>query len=573
MGSAAAAWLVANAVALLLLAVVLGGWARARADVRRAIIAALLCGGIAVAGVLLFTPTPIPIGWVTVLHEGRSAANVRQLYGQTAHAGIGFHYLVDLVTRRDLTTLPAVVKLNLCLAAANTIIFAALAGARLSSRWGGLVFGALYLANINTIHAAFSETPAMAWTTLFWLGCVAAAAIADRDHTTPRLRRLAVALLALIAGLAALLRGELLVIGAPAVAVAVAKEWGVEAAIRRGAARAWTLVRGLLAGPLWVLLAAVAAGLAIAFVPWLGAVSYLIDGLAPLNLSFLLLPQKLGMFLPVAVIALFILGVIDTTRRCLQFFLLPIAVLSLAKVYASATQGVLESFRYLTFLTPPVFLLAVFGVDALAELARRQAWPSWWRRAAILLAALSVSAWQPLGPREIFGLRQHLPGLATPIPLLARNQQSEVRYLLDLVGRHPECTFLIRTPDIGRVSDGPRGYRWSAFGGGVPSTETSDRGQSAGEAAAALAPDATCVLFYRSLDCNLVGVDDCRGVVGDTALEERVLPNLPYSDVLSYGEHVPEIRLAAYPVVPPAPPVAAQSPSRPRDGTAPAVAR
>jgi hypothetical protein len=35
------------------------------------------------------------------------------------------------------------------------------------------------------------------------------------------------------------------------------------------------------------------------------------------------------------------------------------------------------------------------------------------------------------------------------------------------------------------------------------------------------------------------------------ALEERVLENLPYSDITEYGAHRAEIRLGVYPVVPP----------------------
>jgi hypothetical protein len=58
------------------------------------------------------------------------------------------------------------------------------------------------------------------------------------------------------------------------------------------------------------------------------------------------------------------------------------------------------------------------------------------------------------------------------------------------------------------------------------------------------------VLLYRSLDCDRVGLDDCRGeTAGRIPLEERVLENLPYSEIYEYGAHRPEIRLGVYPLV------------------------
>ncbi|RDJ94299.1 hypothetical protein B4Q13_15445, partial [Lacticaseibacillus rhamnosus] len=80
-----------------------------------------------------------------------------------------------------------------------------------------------------------------------------------------------------------------------------------------------------------------------------------------------------------------------------------------------------------------------------------------------------------------------------------------------------------------------------AFGATVPRlVEHVDAG-GAGDVervAAELASDAACVLFYRSLDCDLVGSDDCRTETeGRAPLEERVLENLPYSEIYEYGAH------------------------------------
>jgi len=232
--------------------------------------------------------------------------------------------------------------------------------------------------------------------------------------------------------------------------------------------------------------------------------------------------------------------------------LLPITLLILFKMYAAASQGMFEGFRYLTFLTPVVMFLALFGFRELSYWAERQGWPPWWKRSAVLLLMLSMGAWQPLGPRELFGRRQELPGLASVAPLLAWNQQTEVRYLLDLITRYPECVFLAKTPQSESIGKGPTGYRWSVFGTAVVHyQEVLDNGGTLEQIARQVAPTASCVFFYRSLDCSLIDFDQCRAEIeGRVALEERTLPNLPYTDANSYGAHRAEIHLGVYPVVP-----------------------
>jgi len=296
--SAALVWLAANCLAVVLLAVVVGAWARSRADVRRRALPGAISLVLGVSLMLvLFRPADIPTGWITVLQEGHSIRNVRQLCGRGAHFGAGFSILTDLLTRSDVTTLAAVVHLNLCLALVNVGLFFLLASAVLPSWWASVAFALGYACNLNTLHAALSELPAMLWTTYFWLGCIAAAVIEDRAHSTLRLRWLALCWLALLAVLAGQLRGELLMVGAPAVALGVAKVLGWETAVWRVARTAGRLLLFLVAGRLWVFLVGVAALAAIECIPWLGTISYGIDGLAPLNLSFLLMPQKLGMYL------------------------------------------------------------------------------------------------------------------------------------------------------------------------------------------------------------------------------------------------------------------------------------
>lgn len=546
------AWLTVNAIALIVLCFAVVSWARAEAGMRRFVVAGVV-GVVVGAGMsAALVPADIPTAWVTVLHEGRGVRNLRQLYGLTAHAEGGYRALTQLLSGHELTTLRTIVRLNICLAISGAVLFYFVASAVLRSWWGGLVFLAGYAGNLNTLHAAVSETPAMLWAVYFLLGCVLAALVRDRGWASMRLRWLALCGLALVAALAVLLRKELLLLGAPAVAVGLSGLLGRDALIWQGAVACRRWLRSIMAGRPAIFLLFVAA---LVTLPYLaspgGHVSYALKAIAPLSLTFLLLPQKLGMFLSFGFIALFVLGMIHTTRRCWSYFFLPIGTILLFKVYDAATQGMLESFRYLTFLTPVVFVISLFGFRELEEWGRRWHWPWWWKRPALVLfGSAMLTAWQPLGPREIFGRRHELPGISTRLPLLARNQQTEVRYLLDLVARYPTCALLAKTTWDEASFDRPVRYRWSILGGGVRHyRETPHAGETPEEAAARLAPEAPCVLFYRGLDCDLQGTDGCRPETdGRTPVEERVLENLPYSDIRSYGAHRAEIRLAVYPV-------------------------
>src|SRR5207249_4568653 len=94
-----------------------------------------------------------------------------------------------------------------------------------------------------------------------------------------------------------------------------------------------------------------------------------------------------------------------------------------------------------------------------------------------------------------------------------------------------DCVFLTKTVEAGHAGDDRSGYRWTLFGRPLRSPRdlpgpVSDPEQSARR----LASDTPCLLFYRGLDCNLVGFDECGSEMrGRPPLEERVLENLPYA--------------------------------------------
>ena len=367
-------WLVATTVAIVLSAAMLGAWARQRPTVRGRVIAGSACAVLGGALVLmLVAPTDIPTGWITVLQEGRSPRNIRQLYGLGTHAGAGFDALVAWVGGHGPSALRAVVRANLGLAVVDTILLFVLASHVLRSWWAALAFAAAYACNLNTIQAAFSETPAMVWTLHVWLACIAAAVVSDRDASR-RLRWLGLLCLGVLAALATGIRPEALLLAVPALAIGIAQVTGGEAAWRRALRSIGRHLRTIVAGPLPVFLLVAAGLLALEFVPVPAEWRYAIAGLRPLNFSFLTWLQAITLFFPFAIVVLFVLGVIHGVRHWFAFFLLPISLLVLLKVYASGSHGAfLDKFRYLTFVTPLVLVLALFGFRELTAWAERLA--------------------------------------------------------------------------------------------------------------------------------------------------------------------------------------------------------
>ena len=127
-------WLLTNGTALALLVANLRGWARCQPRFRE-IVPVIYGAAVLVFLFVVLTPSKVPIGWITVLMEGRGIRNVEQLYGRGAHFGIGFDMLIDSLTGHDATTLPAIVRLNVCLTAVNAVVFFLIGRYVLGSWW------------------------------------------------------------------------------------------------------------------------------------------------------------------------------------------------------------------------------------------------------------------------------------------------------------------------------------------------------------------------------------------------------------------------------------------------------
>jgi hypothetical protein len=279
-------------------------------------------------------------------------------------------------------------------------------------------------------------------------------------------------------------------------------------------------------------------------------IGWAIDGLFPFNPSFLTPPRFLVVYLPLGLVLLIVLGTIGAFRRLITTFFLPLSLLVLWRVYYSATHGFggpfYERFRFLTYLTPLFVFLAVFGFRDLGRWLMRIPWLRSHARLAAVLLGLTFLVWWPPGWGGYFDSGHDLENLPRNRLLLSRNQQTEVRYLLDLMDRYPDCAFLTRA--IKYENPGKPRYLWGLFGKSVRTDLFfQEEGESLDRVVANRAADSRCVLFYYGLDCNKTSGDRCREQIeGRPVVEERLLEDLQYTDYHGCDSHPPTIRLGVF---------------------------
>jgi hypothetical protein len=488
----------------------------------------------------------IPDVWITPLQEGLTDKHVRALYGDGAHAGSAFGYLISLLAPEGAgAPLRAVVRMNVALSIANAGVFLAIARRVLS--WpAAIAFALVFAFNPVALHAAFSELPAALITTYFLVG-TAVAGVAVDARSPGFVRRLAAVALLFLGASAALVRLETLALSLPAaLALALLARAGEEriARVWAGMGR-WLL--GVMARPIPIILGAL---LGIWFIGTALSVGPGFDFLDPFFAASFGLPVTLAYFVPVGPVVLFAFGMIHCLRRPAQFLGLPLGVLALHRAYYSASHAATAPFellRYMTFVLPVALFLALFGWREVIRLGARLQWSEAARRATRTGAALSFVCFTPTALALVNDFNGAAP-VSFDRLLVRRDQQVEVRFLLGLVDRHPDCTFVSRVVPEGVLPTERAGQSidWAvvSFGRGmIAPRRESLAGRPIANLAAAQASG--CVLYYRGLDCNLPAAGDVceRDVAGLPVIAEITPPNIPY---YSHVGLVPDARLSLY---------------------------
>jgi len=220
----------------------------------------------------------------------------------------------------------------------------------------------------------------------------------------------------------------------------------------------------------------------------------------------------------------------------------------LANAYFAAWFEYFEMGRYVSYILPAVFLVALFGKGELEERLRRLAHPTWGRavRVAYLMAWFTV----PLpGVLEYYTRPEYRSDGGFSQLLLDRDTQREVRHLLALTEQNPQCVF------VGRVIEDQHGdpkvatqYDYVVFGASVteptivPETET-----SLDAFIGRYAARAPCVRLYYGSDCNLTFADRCTEfIAGRHQVDAQRFWARPYNNPRQSGYAAPEIVLATY---------------------------
>jgi hypothetical protein len=197
-------------------------------------------------------------------------------------------------------------------------------------------------------------------------------------------------------------------------------------------------------------------------------------------------------------------------------------------------------------MLPAVFFLGLFGRQQLDALV--QGWDPGWRRAArivYLMAWLTV----PLpGTLEHFARPAYDREGGFSQLLLDRNTQREVRYLLALTEKNPECVFVGRVIRVETSSTIIAEYHYAAFGKPIAWPEfVPETSVSLDEFIARHARGASCVRLYYGGDCNVTIGDRCeKFVAGRRRIEEERFWSRPYESPLQFPYGAPEIVLATY---------------------------
>lgn len=518
--------------------------------------------------VFVISSKTIPIGWITVMHEGQGYGNILQIYGQEAHTGTGYREIIEFFLPHSATALRDMVWFNLLLAGINVLLFFVIARFVTHTFWLAVPLAALFVFNPFTVSSAVSGLPSQSLSFLILLGACAIGLYHHRQ-APPRAKRAAAVLLILVSALAIMTRSEFALIALITMAMLLPKERYGEEWTKRLVSRICAWCRTLIAWPAWrkVLFVAVviAAFFAYRLIAALPVLASPLIVLRLFNLAFLSSPIVLGSLLPIGVIVLCLLGLSYTLRHTARFLFLPISIILMYNLYADVSHGTyFEIVRYLTYIIPLFFLLALFGWRELKWIAARMKWPAttWRPLAIVLLALLFISVPVHMRYRD-FGN----PDGESDMPFfgLRRNQQISVRYLLTTLESNPQCTLVSRVIR-GRDSNA---YELLFFGADFPIAKVvSYNDQPITEMVRKYVPaERRCVLLYNGLDCNRVAYEscerayseqaseNCRHVVyrdceslheGLTLFDELSFRSVPYSNEEEFGHFASQVNLRLY---------------------------
>jgi hypothetical protein len=488
------------------------------------------------------------VDWITVLTRGFERKSIMHLYARGAHAGTNFNFVLSTISAGPAPTLHDVVWLNLLLALINAAIFLHIAVHAARPPWA-LAWTLIFAMNPATFLASFSELPTNLLALYFLVGFFAWVVLND-SLPQPRLIRAAAGILcALLTVLVAFTRLEVSLIGVIALVLYAGRHLL--------GADGWPVVRERLRSACEHALAFLSHHPAVVVVltviawqgPWdRGREEF--AGLYPFNPSILSLFVFLPMLgLPIGASIATFFGFVRGTLQFLQFGGLPLSLLVLLRAYFGVHDSYLEMGRYLSYVLPAVICLGLLGTEQFRTTIRH--WRPNWYRAAWIVYLMSWFTLPVPGVLEFYlrseytEVRSIRAGITQL--LLDRNTQREVRHLLALTERNPQCVFVGRViRDQGDFRLNPQ-YDYVVFG--TPIAEPifiPEKSTQLADVIARYVASAACVRLHYGSDCNVRLGDRCAEfVAGRRLIEEERFWSRPYNSNPS-DNGAPEIILASY---------------------------
>lgn len=532
-----------NLLAALLFGLVAGKWWAGSQRKISMVAASLAAVGFSVFMLGHVDPASIPIDWITPLQEGRSQKNIEQIFGSAAHARTNYHFFVHLFAGDH--GIRGVVRMNLWLFGLALLLFWTIARHMLDTVWGATL--ALLLPGLNLVAVHLPLSPQPSALIALYMGMVfAAGALFEKKMKRQEGQTwLPLSLLAVLGVLLAGTRQELALIPFTALGLACLRLWFGDDKLDQ-------VPRLIGRGLLWFLRSPW---------PWLllgfrllpqfihSHFRWGLRAFEPFNLSPLTLPFVMHQLLfPFSVCLLVALGAVYSLRNWRVHLLLPVSLLVVYRAYYEAACSIhYELLRYLGYLLIPIAFLALVGLLEFRRILERFGLASRWLSLAPLLLILftdvsptSVIERYPFIDAGESEINYHIP--------LTRDTQRETRLVLKAVEAYPHCQIVSKVARSERYRPGTKEtFHYFVINNPNRPRSRTIQAATAREAAAQLEPN-SCKLYYRSLDCNLLGVEElCEEpfLMERPVMEERFARN-QYNNPAERGATLPVVTLGLY---------------------------
>lgn len=499
------AWLLLPLLSLLLALAT----ARHRPALRRSLaVSAAVTTAVPLAAAAALHAMPVPIDWITPLHEGTTEFGILRLYGEGIHSGDAHQAVVFLLGLGQDLVLPSLVRFHALLAIANATLIWALVSRVQQSRWIAAFLTLEWVANFAGRQAAFSELPStlchftLLHGTIGWL--------VARDAAVPWLRWVGWLQVLLATVLLAGTRPELAFFGVTALASGVWQAAAPGTAGERWAAAAFGRTRELLTLRRPLTLLALIAGWMVAFnleFRHQPAFQLLMPLPGDLYGTFLYVLGKIS----VPACVLFAFGVVELWRGGVATAWVLVSGLVCTRlywIYGHHGAATWEMLRYGTYWLPLLVLIPAAGADGWR---RSKVYQQLSGRARVVLAILATFALAAHSTNYPGASLSRLGGLlpvVTKRGFLRFDAQLEAQMWLRQLESTPECVIVTRIATSPLAHRDARGAEsipsaWIAFGGPLHRPVRLPVGATLDAAIDASLPADTCILVGRGIDCAL----------------------------------------------------------------------